>query len=196
MTLAAATVRRDPRHDRRTPTGPTNRHRPTDRRSSRLRHRPAVPAAPSPTAAPTAARVHPPPPAPIPSYPAAGPGYPPPGQGYPTGRTAYPPAGAGVSAGRGVRVPGRGRRRTRGTNTMAIVSLILSLVGLVTGITAPIGAVLGHMARKQIRETGEEGDGLALAGIIIGWVLTGLFVLACCVVGVIFAVAASSAEIS
>ena len=64
---------------------------------------------------------------------------------------------------------------------MAVVSLILSLAGLVTLITAPVGAVLGHMARKQIRETGEEGDGLALAGIIVGWIITGLCVLACCV---------------
>ena len=33
------------------------------------------------------------------------------------------------------------------------------------------------MARKQIQETGQDGDGLALAGIIIGWILTGLSVL-------------------
>jgi hypothetical protein len=69
----------------------------------------------------------------------------------------------------------------RRTNTMAIVSLILSLVGLVTGITAPVGAVLGHLARKQIRQTGEEGEGLALAGIIIGWIITGVLALACCI---------------
>ena len=80
---------------------------------------------------------------------------------------------------------------------MAIVSLILSLAGLVTVVTAPIGAVLGHMARRQIRETGEEGDGLALAGIIVGWIITGLFVLACCgFVVIFFAVAASTAEIA
>jgi len=79
---------------------------------------------------------------------------------------------------------------------MAIISLILSLVGIVTLITAPIGAILGHMARRQIRETGEEGDGMALAGIIVGWIITGLIVLSCCAFVVIFFVAASSTSIN
>ena len=62
-------------------------------------------------------------------------------------------------------------------NSMAIASLVLALAGLGCGITAPIGAVLGHVARRQIRSTGESGDGMALAGIIIGWIITGLMVL-------------------
>jgi len=33
------------------------------------------------------------------------------------------------------------------------------------------------MARKQIRRTGEEGEGLALAGIIVGSIFTALFLL-------------------
>jgi hypothetical protein len=66
------------------------------------------------------------------------------------------------------------------TNTMAIVSLVLSLAGLAIWLSAPVGAVLGHIARKQIRERGEQGDGMALAGIIIGWVITGLGIVACC----------------
>ena len=61
----------------------------------------------------------------------------------------------------------------RRTNTMAILALVLALV------FAPVGIILGHMARKQIRETGEDGDGLALTGIIIGYVLTGMLVLFC-----------------
>lgn len=56
------------------------------------------------------------------------------------------------------------------TNTMAILALVLSFV------FAPLGIVFGIIARKQIRETGEQGDGLALAGIIIGGVFTALFV--------------------
>lgn len=32
----------------------------------------------------------------------------------------------------------------------------------------PISLVLGLMARRQIRETGEDGDGMALAGVIVG----------------------------
>ena len=29
--------------------------------------------------------------------------------------------------------------------------------------------VFGHMARGQIKRTGEQGAGLALAGLILGW---------------------------
>jgi hypothetical protein len=29
--------------------------------------------------------------------------------------------------------------------------------------------VLGHMARNQIKQTGEQGAGLALAGLVLGW---------------------------
>jgi len=64
-------------------------------------------------------------------------------------------------------------------NSMALVSMILSLVGLVSWITAPVGAILGHIALKQIRQTGESGEGMAKAGIIVGWIITGLGVLCC-----------------
>jgi hypothetical protein len=73
---------------------------------------------------------------------------------------------------------------------MAIASLALSLAGFFVGITAPVGAILGHIARKQIRQTGEEGSGLATAGIIIGWIITGLVLIGCCI-GVIAIIASS-----
>ena len=37
--------------------------------------------------------------------------------------------------------------------------------------------VLGHMARGQIRRTGEQGAGMALAGLILGWIGVGFTVL-------------------
>jgi hypothetical protein len=58
----------------------------------------------------------------------------------------------------------------RPTNTLAIVALVMAFV------FSPVGIVLGVVARKQIRETGEAGDGLALAGVIIGAVFTALAV--------------------
>jgi hypothetical protein len=58
----------------------------------------------------------------------------------------------------------------RPTNTMAILALVMAFV------FAPAGLVLGIVARKQIRQTGEEGDGLALAGIIVGGIVTAIFV--------------------
>jgi hypothetical protein len=64
---------------------------------------------------------------------------------------------------------------TQSTNGLAIASLIVSLAGLFTcGLTSLVGAILGHVARKQIRERGEGGDGLALGGIISGWIIFGL----------------------
>jgi hypothetical protein len=66
------------------------------------------------------------------------------------------------------------------TNGMAVASLVCSIVGLASCfLLCILGAIFGHMARKQVRERGESGDGLALAGIIIGWVGTGLVVLCC-----------------
>lgn len=57
------------------------------------------------------------------------------------------------------------------TNVLAIVALILAI------FFPLIGAILGHVAMGQIKKTGEEGRGLALAAIIIGWVFTGIAVL-------------------
>lgn len=57
------------------------------------------------------------------------------------------------------------------TNSLAIVSLaagILSwfLCPLVGGVVA---VITGHIARGQIRRSGEAGDGLALVGLILGY---------------------------
>ncbi|HET8659066.1 MAG TPA: DUF4190 domain-containing protein [Micromonosporaceae bacterium] len=92
--------------------------------------------------------------------------------------------------------PGYGMPVSPPTNGLAIASLVCSLVGLATCITAPVGAVLGHVARRQIRERGEGGDSMALAGIIIGWILTGLFVVVIAVYIVVIVVAVSQAETS
>jgi hypothetical protein len=79
------------------------------------------------------------------------PGYGAPGYGAPPGR---PPAGW-----------------RRPTNTAAILAVVLAFV------FAPAGLALGVIARRQIRATGEDGDGLALAGIIVGGIVTTLYAL-------------------
>jgi hypothetical protein len=58
-----------------------------------------------------------------------------------------------------------------GTNGFAIASLVCGLGQFVVGPLATIPAIVfGHMARKQIRRTGEQGGGgLALAGLVLGW---------------------------
>ncbi|WP_349902495.1 DUF4190 domain-containing protein [Parafrigoribacterium humi] len=52
------------------------------------------------------------------------------------------------------------------TNTLSIVALIL-------GFLVPIGGIItGHIALGQIKRTGEAGHGMALAGTILGYVLS------------------------
>src|SRR6266851_5686075 len=40
-----------------------------------------------------------------------------------------------------------------------------------------VAIITGHVARSQIKRTGEAGEGLALAGLIAGYVSIGLFFL-------------------
>lgn len=93
---------------------------------------------------------------------------------YPySGAPAYPPYGyVGTSP-------------TPSNNGLAIAALVVSCVGVLGlcayglgGWIGAIGAILGHVSRRQIRERGDAGAGMALAGIIVGWIATGLFVLA------------------
>lgn len=65
-----------------------------------------------------------------------------------------------------------------GTNGLAIASLACGLGQFVLGPLTTIPAiVLGHVARSQIKRTGEQGAGLALAGLTLGWVAVLLAVL-------------------
>ncbi|MGO4276692.1 DUF4190 domain-containing protein, partial [Paenibacillus sp. TAF58] len=50
-----------------------------------------------------------------------------------------------------------------GTNVLAIVSLVISILGFNV-----IAIILGAIGLSQIKKTGEKGRGLALAGIWIG----------------------------
>ncbi|GAB2803065.1 hypothetical protein GCM10027040_34090 [Halomonas shantousis] len=58
-----------------------------------------------------------------------------------------------------------------GTNIMALVGFGLSVVGLFFAPAALGGVVCGHLARRQIRERGEQGDTWALAALILGYLL-------------------------
>jgi peptidyl-prolyl cis-trans isomerase B (cyclophilin B) len=54
----------------------------------------------------------------------------------------------------------------RATNSLAIASLVCAFV------FAPLGIVFGHMSLSQIKKTGEEGRGLAIAGLVISYLVT------------------------
>jgi len=58
------------------------------------------------------------------------------------------------------------------TNQLAVIALVLSFLGLL----APVGLALGVVARGQIRRTGETGEGLALAAVIVGGVVSTVLV--------------------
>jgi hypothetical protein len=64
------------------------------------------------------------------------------------------------------------------TNGLAVGSFVCGLLQVFSfGLTAIPAVILGHNARKQIRRTGQQGDGLAIAGIVLGWLGLALFVL-------------------
>lgn len=52
------------------------------------------------------------------------------------------------------------------TNTLAIASLVSAFVCM------PLGVVFGHISLAQIKRTGEQGRGLAIAGLVIGYLLS------------------------
>lgn len=70
----------------------------------------------------------------------------------------YPPSGYGY-----------GPYRPPGTNGMAIAALVSSLLSVACcGFTAVPGVILGVMAMRETRRTGQDGWGIALAGTIVG----------------------------
>ena len=64
------------------------------------------------------------------------------------------------------------------TNGLAIAALVCGLLGFATCVSSIPAVILGHMARRQIRDSGgaQQGDGMALAGLILGYVVLALFI--------------------
>jgi len=63
-------------------------------------------------------------------------------------------------------------------NVLAIITLVLGVAGFFTGITALAAIVTGHISLSQIKKTGEEGRGLALTGLVLGYAVVVLMILA------------------
>lgn len=83
---------------------------------------------------------------------------PPPSGGYPPPSGAYPPQGAYAGY--------YGYPQPQPTNSLAVVSLVCAF------LFAPLGIVFGHISLSQIKKTGEEGRGLAVAGLVISYLIT------------------------
>lgn len=100
---------------------------------------------------------------------------------YPAGAypdTAYapnPPAGY-PPAGHPVPYSPYGWRAPVPTNGLAVASMVLGILWMFW-IGSILAVVFGHVARGQIRRSGESGDGMAVAGIVLGWIGVGLLVL-------------------
>ncbi len=57
------------------------------------------------------------------------------------------------------------------TNALAIISLVAGCAQFFICIVGSIVAIVtGHIARRQIKRSGEQGAGLALAGLILGYI--------------------------
>ncbi|MGH8125005.1 MAG: DUF4190 domain-containing protein [Rhodanobacteraceae bacterium] len=67
----------------------------------------------------------------------------------------------------------------RRTSSLAVASLVFGVLGYVClpGIGALVAVICGHSARSDIRRAppgSVEGDGMALAGLILGWIQIGV----------------------
>lgn len=83
----------------------------------------------------------------------------------PLSRPTVPPGYTGPAPGGGY-MTGGGGNGPGGTNTLAIVSLVL---GILCCLPFSIGAIItGVIAQNQIKQTGEKGRELAIAGIVLG----------------------------
>lgn len=98
--------------------------------------------------------------------------------------------------------PGYGYPTTPPQNGMAVASLVVSIVGVLGlcgyglgGYLGIVGAILGHVAKRQIRERGESGGGMATAGIIIGWIAAGIAVLATVAIIIFFVYVAQNPDV-
>ncbi len=86
----------------------------------------------------------------------------PPWAGQPAGQYAAPPPyGAAPPYGAPLPPP-------QGSDGKAIGSLILSVLWIF-GIGSIVGVILGHLSRSDAKRKGREPSGLAMAGIIIGY---------------------------
>lgn len=90
---------------------------------------------------------------------------------------------------------------TAPTNSNAVLALVLGLCALILGLSCGIGlfagpfaVVVGQRARREISRTGEQGDGMALAGVITGAIATALLVIGVILLVVVLVIALASSS--
>jgi len=75
-----------------------------------------------------------------------------------------------------------------GYNGLAVAGFVCSVAGLLTGLSFLVGLILSSIGLSKTKKTGQGGHGMALAGVIIGAIGTGL-TLICVIIFTIFVVA-------
>lgn len=93
------------------------------------------------------------------------------------------------------------RMTTVQTSGMAIASLVMGIAGwtLFPLLGSILAIVFGYAARREIRQRPDQltGDGMAVAGLVLGWLMVGLSVLGLIVggLGLCFLISVSSSAV-
>jgi hypothetical protein len=97
-----------------------------------------------------------------------------PAQSYPA--QSYPPQGT----------PWNAPPRTNGLATASLICACAGIIPFLFGLPSILGIIFGFVARSQIRNArgAQGGAGIALAGIIVGFSVVGLFILAIVLVAI------------
>jgi hypothetical protein len=84
-------------------------------------------------------------------------------------------------------------------STMALLSMIFGISAYVVlwGIGAIVAVILGHLAKNEIKKSAGmiKGNGMATAGLILGYVQIGLIVLSICVITILALSAGSITDV-
>lgn len=64
------------------------------------------------------------------------------------------------------------------TSGMAVASMVLAIIGLISscctfGIPSILAVIFGHVARSETKNGTRSGDGMAVAGLVMGYIITG-----------------------
>jgi hypothetical protein len=91
--------------------------------------------------------------------------------------------------------PAKTKNQPQTTNGLSVAGFVCSLAGFLTGISFFVGLILSIIGLSQVKKTGQNGRGMALAGVIIG-AIGSAGVIITTVIAVIVVVMAASSSIN